>query len=427
MIVLRGGVTIVTIKNWLDTKQTSWILAYILTLTLPWALIFNRGLADASCVVIGLLFLCHSYSHKNFEWLGEPFIKLALSAWLWIAIVVTMFALSPVSSLMSAVPWVRYIILYAALKYWVLTDRKSIELLGVILAGMFCFVIIDTVWQYVYGTSITGNARGLGGRLTGPLSNVKVGIFMAKMLLPMVGICLFVAVTKKNYKYILAILLIFFAAIATIMISGERTAFASIIIAVFFIAFLLAVAEKKLRKWVVLSAAVMILASAILFETQIWVQKRADDFYSVISNYQETEYGQLQKAGLIIGQEHWFTGAGLKSFRELCAKLFASGVVTTENLHPHNLYVEWFAEAGIIGFLLFSAMVFCLFHDVVKVFIARKDNDRILSGFILACLIVNFFPFMPTQSIFSNWPAILLWYSVSVAISSINMLKEKAD
>ena len=70
-------------------------------------------------------------------------------------------------------------------------------------------------------------------------------------------------------------------------------------------------------------------------------------------------------------------------------------------------------------------MVFCLFVSVAKNFIKHQAIERLLPAFALAGLVTNFFPFMPTQSIFSNWPAILLWYEISVAMASMNVLEKQ--
>ena len=322
-------------------------------------------------------------------------------------------------------PWIRYLLLYASLKNFVLVKDNDIKLLGKILAFMLFLVIIDTLWQYVFGVSITGHLRDKSGRLTGPMDNVKAGIFMAKMLAPSVGIFMFFSVVSKNYKASLASIFLLFLTIATILITGERTAFASTMIGVFAASFFLAIAEPNLRKFVLAAVSALIILAGILFATQYWVQDRATQFYDTVSNYPTTDYGQLAKGGILIGRRHLLTGAGLKGFRELCLPLLAHGRVTNCNLHPHNLFVEWFAETGIIGLLLFASMVFCLFVSVAKNFIKQQAIERLLPAFALAGLVTNFFPFMPTQSIFSNWPAILLWYEISVAMASMNVLEKQ--
>lgn len=415
------------LKNSLGDYNKIWLVAYVLTLFIPLGLIFSRGFADFSCSMVGVLFLLNSYKTENWKWATDFPVKIAIIAWLWMMFVVTPLAINSIDSASIALPWIRYIIFFAALKNWVLTNRKHIEFLGKFLAAILAITIIDAIWQYIFGISLSGNMRDMNGRLTGPLDNVKVGIFIAKILIPTSAVCLFSAATGRKHIFTAIILIIMFAGVTTIMLSGERTAFVSSIIALFFAALLLTVAEKNLRLFISSVIIALTLSSIFLFKTQEWVQNRSSSFFHTVINYPQTEYGQLNKAGVIIGTENFITGAGLRSFRELCRKLYNQDIITTENIHPHNIYIEWFAETGIIGFLLFSTIVISLFAISVKNFTILRNEDRILCALVIASLLVNFFPFMPTQSQFSNWPAVLLWYSVSVAISSFNMLKKSSN
>jgi hypothetical protein len=419
-------VSIVQIKNWLKNQDKLWLVGYIATIVLPFGLIFNRGVTEVCVALIGTMFLANSIQNKRWEWLRDPVVKIGLIAWSWL-LFISIFAQNMPESFGVAVPWIRYLLLYSALKNWVLTRSDTFSFLIKTLAFMMVFVVIDTLWQYIFGISLTGHLRDASGRLTGPLDNVKVGIFMAKMLFPIVGISLFFSSIKESKIVIISVIFLLIISIATILLTGERTAFASTMIALFAAAFLLAITERRLIKTIFMVIFIIIIESIFLLKTQSHVQGRSHQFFEVISNYLASEYGQLQKAGVLIGWEHLQTGAGLKGFRELCHKLFMDGVVTTENLHPHNLYIEWFAETGIMGLMLFISLFFCLFYKVTKDFFAHKGVNRLLPIFAIATMIVNFFPFMPTQSIFSNWPAIVLWYSVSVAMASLNLLSSQKE
>lgn len=411
------------VKVWISTKDTFWLFAYVVSFLLPVGLIVNRGFMEASVAVIGLCFLFHSLRAKNWSWTDDPFIKIAIMAWGWLILVVSPLAISPAESIGVAFAWIRYILLYAALKNWVLTDRKYVVVLGKFLVFLLLLVIADTLWQYVFGVSLTGHKSDIEDRLTGPMDNVKVGIFLAKMLFPSVALFLFYAGNSlKNSLIAMAIILL---TIATIMLSGERTAFASTILGLFVGGVFLAILAKPYRKVIIGLFLIAIIESIILLKTQHFVQGRTHLFLYTISNYMASEYGQLQKAGILIGLDNLWTGAGLKGYREICEKMFVSGLVTTTNLHPHNLYVEWFAETGAVGLLLFIAMVSCLLKKSLVAFFTKSNEYKIIAAFSFAALVVNFFPFMPTQSIFSNWPAILLWYSVSLIMSGLSVIKRE--
>ncbi|MBY0407538.1 MAG: hypothetical protein K2Q01_07585, partial [Rickettsiales bacterium] len=106
----------------------------------------------------------------------------------------------------------------------------------------------------------------------------------------------------------------------------------------------------------------------------------------------------------------------------LCLPMLESGAVNHCNLHPHNAYVEWFAELGAPGLLLFMALVAALCLRPWHALRRNRGPGRVLAALALGVMLLHFFPFMVTQSFFSNWPALLLWYSITIASASLNML-----
>ena len=416
------------ITGTIKQENKKWWLAYIATMVLPWALIFNRSIADICCIIIGVLFLCQSYSNKNWNWLKSPFVKVGLLAWAWLMLVVSPLALVPEESFGVAVPWIRYIILFAALQYWLLVKPEPLLLLVKILAVMVGFVVIDTLWQYLYDMSLSGNMRYDSGRLTGPMDNVKVGIFIAKMSLPTAGICLFFSLHKKQYLWMVFTIFLIIASEAIILLSGERTAFVSSMIGLFSMIFLLAMTERKMRIAVPFLIILFTALSFFMIKTQDWVLFRAVTFRDTVLTFGESVYGKLFKAANIIGTDNWLSGAGLKGFRILCepieyAQYKFCNTYAYCNLHPHNTYLEWFSEAGGIGLLLYSTMVIILLVTSLRYFRANSGIYRLLPAVAFGTVFINFFPIMVTQSIFSNWPAILLWYCVAVSFSALNLCK----
>lgn len=415
----------------IEKNNWKWLLAYFATLLLPLSLIFNRSFADICCVLIGVLFLCQSYSSRNWQWLKEPFIRVALLAWAWLVLVVSPLAVAPVDSFGVALPWIRYILMFAALKYWVLEKEEPLLLLTKMLAIMLALVMIDTLWQYINGISLTGHLRQDNGRLTGPMDGVKVGIFITKIMLPTVVICTFSELRKKKYSWLIYAALLCVGEII-ILLSGERTAFVSSLLGIFGGMFLLALTEKYVRIAIPLIVAVVTAGLFFLIKTQDWVMVRAIAFKDTIMGFSDSVYGKLFNSAYIIGKDNWFSGIGLKGYRivshamEDKANPYCAGGGFC-NLHPHNIYLEWFSEAGVLGLILFSLMVIILIITALRSFKQSTGVNRLLPASAFAAVLINFFPLMVTQSIFSNWPAILLWYSAAVAFAGLNFCRREAS
>lgn len=401
--------------------KKSWLVGYFLLLITPWLLIWSRGAADGITVAIGVLFLWRSFETKNLAWTKDNFLRVSIIAWLWLVLVVSPFSEYPLVSFLNALAWVRYILFYAAIRHWLLTQYKPIYYMAIMLAILLGFCAVDTLWQYITGMSLTRNPIDGSGRLTGPMDNVKVGIFIAKLLLPSSGLLLFF-VSKHSLKMLVSAMVFILFCYGIILLSGERTAFAVASISIFSAVGLLAISDKKLRPICGALFVVGLVGVGLLLYTQIWLQERLQYTIVNLSDFKNSSYGQLFWVGYDLGKSHLLTGGGLKSFRELCLPYLESGVVNHCNLHPHNPYIEWFAGAGIVGLMLFCGMVIMLFRESFKFFGNSSAYQKIIPAMAVATCIMNFFPLAATQSFFSNWPAILLWFSIAVAFSAHNLL-----
>ncbi len=397
-------------------------IALALCLLVPWLLIVSRGISDGAGAALAVLFLLHSWQTKNWRWLKNPVIRACALAWLWM-LTASLFATDIRESFKVAGPWARWGLLYASLVFWVLVPAKSLRLCALNIAFMLCLVIIDTVWQYHFGVSLTGHVPNANYRLTGPMDNVKVGIFIAKLCFPACAILLYQAMQAKRPRAIWGTLALLVISVATVMLSGERTAFFSCLLALGVLIATLVLAEPTLRAKSLLAAATAIVLSLGLLYTQPVLQQRLAWLSTNIENFKTSSYGELSWVGYQIGSSHPVTGAGLKGFRELCPAYKDSGQVSDCNLHPHNSYVEWFAELGVPGLLAFLLLVAALTRETWRATKANRGAGRIMAALSLGVMAMHFFPLMVTQSFFSNWPALLLWYSISIAIASLNMVK----
>lgn len=410
-------------NSWRDRKL--WLVAYVATIFIPWALIFSRGTADVSCSLIGLIFMWKSTVNKSWHWRQDPLVKTGFLAWAWLVLIASPFAVNPMESFATALPWIRFIVLYAALRYFVLTEHETLRYLALSLALLIAFVGIDTLWQYVFGISLSGRALVQETRLSGPLDNIKVGIYLARMIIP--AAALWVLFSLKKPSALLALLSfagLYFIDII-VMLSGERTAFFSVTTVTFLLSLVSILLYSRQRKYLAMIFVLWVAALGLLATSQPSVQHRTGELHQTIENFKASPYGQLFQAGYYIGVENIITGAGLKGFRELCPALIAQEKISYCNLHPHNPYIEWFSEAGLVGLVLFIAMIVSMAYICIQHLRRAHGAEKILPLFAIGCLFNHFFPLMATQSNFSNWPGILLWYSVSLSLASLNAVEKK--
>lgn len=400
-----------------------WQLAFLAVLFIPLGLIFSRGGADFACSATGLLFLYNSLRTRQWGWTRDPLLRAGLLAWAWLVLGASPLAVNPPESFSAALPWGRFILFYAALRHWVLAREAAFKILALWLTLVFCGILFDTLWQYAFSKSLGGHLRIEQGRLTGPFDNVKVGIYLARLMVPAAGLWLFFACRSSSRRWVYLALLLIALINITILLSGERTAFMSSFAALFMVAVYFIWRMRKIR-WKLFALLFLWLALlGSIFLSQNWVQKRSQDLNNHITHFSESPYGQLFEAGFLLGLDNPLTGTGLRGFRELCPSLIERGKIKECNLHPHNPYLEWFAEAGLPGLCLLMVVIVAMLQHVRRTWGDAKDLAILPPAFALASIFGSYFPFMATQSSFSNWPAILLWYSTGIALAALNLAK----
>jgi O-antigen ligase len=260
------------------------------------------------------------------------------------------------------------------------------------------------------------------GRLTGPMAHLTVGIYTAKMLFPCMASLLALAVASRQKEKLRLLLVLLGVFLLLVAVSGERTAMGTALVGLGGAGALLFWRVRGLRFAVVgLGMAYLVVLLAAM-SMHPFVHERAQFLAAQVSDFRHSPYGQLFTAALRMGSDHWLTGVGMRNFQNACAPLMASGLVNYCDLHAHNPYLEWFAEAGLPGLLGLVAWVGVLLWVPLRAGLRAVETSEVTAAaFALGATLTSFFPFMASQSYFSNWPAILMWYSVALSHAALNL------
>lgn len=408
-----------------DKVQARMVLAGLyLLLLLPLAMIFSRTLAEVCGGLLGILFLVHSYRIKQWGWLKETPIIFALLLWLYSVLVVTPFAIDPQASL-SRIDWFRFILLFAAIVYWLSDYHQELRLIAKIIIAVMFLSGLDAIYQFNTGFSLAGTPY-LEERLTGPFHKVIIGIYFAKLGIPFLGILFYYALRDKK-KNELAILVAMMAYIfAIIILSNERTAALSFSVSLLLIATGMFISFKKWRPYIFVMLAAIAIFLALAYQTQPALQNRLHITHAMLQDFSQSPYAQLWKASLLMWQEHPVTGVGMLNFRVACPALEQRGLVTFCGPHSHNVYLEVLSEFGTLGFTALLLLITSLIVAVIEKHSAYPPERVILTFFALGGLLINFFPLAPTQSFFSNWPALLAWQSIAWSLALMRGGKDTA-
>ena len=396
-----------------------------LLLAFPPALLVSRSAADVIVVLIGLAFLVESGRTRHWEWLRDPVILAALALWGAFYLVVGPMAVDPAASFGRSLPWLRFPLFYAAMTAWLLADKHAMKLIAWWMTLVLAFVVVDCLTQGLLGASVTGrpiygDVHGRFSRLTGMLSHPNIGSFLAKIGFPLMGLLLCINRTGSSRREIMVVSALGPLIFLTVLLTGERTVTALTLFGLALISSLVFVTTPGRRILVVsLSIALAgVVAAIIMLEDR--VHQRLLHFIAQLLDFWESDYGEAIEVAWRIFVENPVTGVGIKNYREICA--FYSEHCY---LHPHNIYLELLSESGMVGFVPFTALVAIIFVTFTRRAMKNIINPAAV-GFLAGALLLSLFPFSTTQSFFSNWPAMLLWYSIALAMAPAGRPWERA-
>jgi O-antigen ligase len=395
-----------------------WALAFVATLLMPLMLIVARVGVEICCALIGLAFLWHSARTRDWQWLRDPFTLACLVAWGWLVLVVAPLAVAPSSKWPDAALWFRFPLMFAALRFWVLAYAPARLTLASMLALLLALVVVDTFWQMLTGVSLSGQPRIENGRLTGPFETPKVAQYLGKLVMPAVAICIAAALALRLKRPAMLAVVLLVASIVMILLSGQRSTFLTVLLGCGVMGGLMLLRDRRLLKPCLLAGALVIGGFFALYTTNDWVKIRSDQGFETMLHYPKSDYGVLAIAGIDMGKAHWLHGTGLRGFRDFCPDLPYNGY-TFRGMHPHNAFVEWFAETGAIGLLLFITMIGVLLRDSLQHFRAARGLDALLPAAAIGILAQHFFPLMGMQSFFTNWPAMLQWFPLAMMFAAL--------
>ena len=169
---------------------------------------------------------------------------------------------------------------------------------------------------------------------------------------------------KKNINYIL-ISFIILCSFLIVIVSGERTALALLIIS----SILFLISSKFLKKLIIPAVSIIIIClfSVMQFDTRIKSRFIDQTYNQIFSNDRLTIFSEIYeghyKIALNMFLEKPFLGHGTKIYRHYCSKPENFVSENACSTHPHNILMQFMSETGVLGtsFLLINNFWFILF------------------------------------------------------------------
>lgn len=380
--------------------------ACFLTALLPLLLAFKGAPPDIAVSVIAALFLGWSALRRDFSWTREWWVRAALALWAY-SVARAVFTPEPWYALREALPWVRFVLFAAALSHWTLRREKTRRMMFISLFCAVGFLGADALLQYFTGRDLLGvpytDTPEHGLRLYGPYGRPIVGIMIAWLIFP----CFAYVAAGRKVWLALPVALAFFA----VVLSGERMALMLLGLGLALSFIFLGRARKIILVagiMAALGAGGVFLAFPKVFERQI------KSTVAVAGNLGGTPYGKIWEAALKMGSGNLLFGVGTNHYEIECKKVGYKDSEERCLKHPHNPYIEWFSENGLIGLGLWLALVILWLMRIFRDKPWRRDAAT--AGAVVA-LLLRLWPIASTTSFFINWGAIPMWMMAGWVVS----------
>ena len=258
-------------------------------------------------------------------------------------------------------------------------------------------------------------------RLTGPLTKANIGNYLVKVGFPMLGIASYLLVMSGHVRRLWMPVVGLLILISLIMVSGERSTPILMMLSLGIVGLTLFISQPHTRKWVLMAGITIAALLVLLAATQPIVMDKVHFFIEQISDFWHTYYGQMYIGAWRLWLDHPLTGIGAQQFLEACKPEVLH--TTYCDVHPHNMYVEWLVATGLPGIVMFIAAMALILRRFLRE-ASFNGTNAILAAIGLSEFAVLLFPFVVTQSVFSNWSAMLFWYSLGLGMSVLNLAKK---
>ncbi len=438
------------------TTKINTFFIFLLCL-IPIFLVTGPALPDITISLSSIFFLYYIFfNQKKYILTKSNFFKISIIFWISL-IFISFFAVDNLKSFQDSIIFIRFLLIPIGCYFLFFKNDIFLKYLLFVIFVTVIFVSLDTLLQFFRYTSADGFGKDIfgfksewDGRLTGPFKDELIpGSYVSKFGL--LGFA-FILVNKKlnnmfflKSLYLSLVLLVCFS-------SGERMALATYSLGLVLLFLFL----KGNRKAIFIAIILGLLSILTIYKIHpfysdykvlesnelhlglkiekkypckndlnkecIKVVDRQPNFFKIIKNFSSSAYGEIYLLSFEMFKDRPVTGIGLNNFKSLCVneKKYKSMMAELNcQAHPHNIYIQWITEGGMIVFTLFLIYLYFLFD-----LIAKNKGDKDLKIISIISVFILVWPIMSTGSLIKNWYGIIFFFIIAISMCLSRIKKD---
>lgn len=372
-------------------------------------------------LIIGLIYFYKNKTIiKNFKLLFLDKFIIFIFFYFFLVFIINYYEAELSSQKLSEIIILKTILYFKFLIFFflirLLNDSKNLKIKWFCVSSALAasFVALNILIQFFFTKDLFGNIPISPRYYSGFFQQELIaGGYLQKFSLFVILLPLF-----KNNKFIQILLILIF--MFAILLSGNRMPFFLFIFTIFIYVFI----EKNLKKNLIKILLILFTFLSIFFLTNKNIKYHFSGFfysaeviYSVIlkNNFEELPKSFFNRAYIpeLYCSKFYFNknpifGGGIRSFRshnDACAT------------HPHNYYVEFLVDMGILGFTL-MIVFFILVLKNLKLYKNNTYhlNNQLVPFFLIFC--AEIFPLRSSGSFFSTNVGVIIFLTLALLIKS---------
>ena len=396
---------------------------FILMSLFPISIIVGPSISLTNTLLIILIYLFsfHHQKHYNFIFKNRT-IKLLLLIYLYL-IINSLFSLNFEIGLSRNLGFIRLILLFISINYFFFVFENNLKIFNAWTIIILIFVL-DVYFERFTGANIFGwgavyidgiqQAHGI--RVVSFFKDEPVAGAYLNSFIFLISGYLIMFFKKKFHNNFLLLIIIFFL-LFSILFTGERSntlrALFSLILFISIIDFIKP--KTKLIFFIFLIGTLLLAVSNSTYLKNRYVGQ----FYHYLTdqdskNIKNSNYYQLYRSGYNVFKNSPLLGVGNKNYRIETCKSDLEKIRKFDyvcSTHPHQLYLEFLSEHGLLGTIfLISLFFYLIFKNVKK--IIYSQNYLQIGSFVY--LIAVFSPLLPSGAFFSDFNLTFFFINLSL-------------
>ena len=390
---------------------------------IPASLIIGAAVSEFFVSFAALLFLIYTIVYKDWFYYKKKIFIFLIIFFIYI-VFVSLISEFPVNSLRSTLFYFRFYLMFLAI--WFLLDQNKnfpkYFLLSIILPLAACFIYsLGDIYN-----SIRFETKVADYRISGLFGTELIqGSYFIRFLILFLGVY---ALVNNNFKNKFIYYSIFFVSIFIVLVSGERSSIGLLFIFLFlyFIFSEIKIIEKFKIFICIIFITILSLSYLPGLKGRVFDNTKTlifeEEKIKVFSRGHQEHYESAVK----MFKKNMITGVGIRNFRLECRKDEYKYIgVNSCTTHPHNTYVQFLAETGIIGFLFIFSFLLYISRFLIFNFLNVIKGKKIANTAVIfsIAIFINIFPLVPTGSFFNNWLSTV--YYLPLAFFFYSLEKQK--